>query len=81
MSDSLSKASYSSAVGAYPYCIITHAPYIFFQAVITNLKTARTIPAKRQFSATDMATIVLRPAPVGTFGADSGFFFSFGIRH
>jgi len=77
----LSKASYSSTVRADPYYIIAHAPHILFQTVITNLKTARAIPAKRQFSVTDMAAILLAPAPTRAFGAGFRFFFFFGVRH
>jgi hypothetical protein len=77
----LSKASDASAVRADPYYIIAHAPHIFFQAVITNLKTARTIPAERQFSVTDMAAIMLTFAPTIVFGAGSRLFFSFSVGH
>jgi hypothetical protein len=77
----LSKAPYPSAVRADPYCIIAHAPHVFFQTVITNLKTAGAIPAKRQFPVTDMATILLAPAPIRTSGAVAGLFFFFAARH
>jgi len=77
----LSKASYTSAVRTDPYYIIAHAPHIFFQTVITNLKTARAIPAKRQFSVTGMAAILLTLPPTRVLGAGSRFFFFFGVRH
>jgi hypothetical protein len=77
----LSEASDASAVRADPYYIIAHAPHIFFQTVITNLKTARAIPAKRQFSLAGMAAILLTPAPTRAFGAGPRFFLFFVVRN
>jgi len=77
----LSKASDASAVRADPYYIIAHAPHILFETVVTDLEATWTIPAERQFSAADVAAIILMFAPTIAFGAGSRFFFSFGVRN
>jgi hypothetical protein len=58
-----------------------HIALLLIPHIITNLKTARAIPAKRQFPVTGMAAILLTPAPTRAFGAGYRFFFFFGVRH
>jgi hypothetical protein len=54
------KRSQGTAIGTLPvYTAAGHSPQVLFHAGVTDLKTARTCPAKRLFLAAATAYILL----------------------